>query len=166
MDEMVAFLARRLRSHGLRTAVLLTPATPKHDVKTRLAPMLSAAGVEVVVAPEPTARQWVRRWAPDVISAHEDPSWVLDEARAMGVLYVKVLHGTFSLFESDWTAEAERSRDMAAIVAVSEIVRHQYLRGVPTFPRERIVTIPNGVDDQRRVPHDRPAARAALGLKD
>jgi glycosyltransferase involved in cell wall biosynthesis len=71
-----------------------------------------------------------------------------------------------SLFECDWTAEAERSRDMAAIVAVGEIVRRQYLRGVPTFPSERIVTIPNGVDNQRRVRHDRQQARAALGLSD
>jgi glycosyltransferase involved in cell wall biosynthesis len=166
MDEMVVFLALRLRSHGFRTAVLLSPSTPKHDVKARLAPMLSAAGIEVAVAPEPDARQWMRRWAPDVISAHEAPSWVLDEASSLGVPYVKVLHGMFSLFDCDWNAETERSQDMAAIVAVSDLVRHQYLRGVRTFPSERIVTIPNGVDDQRRIPHDRSAARAALGLRD
>jgi glycosyltransferase involved in cell wall biosynthesis len=84
----------------------------------------------------------------------------------MAVPYVRVLHGMNSLFECDWSAEAERSRDMAAIVAVGEIVRRQYLRGVPGFPSERIVTIPNAVDDQRRVPHDRRDARAALGLTD
>ena len=83
----------------------------------------------------------------------------------MAVPYVKVLHG-HSLFYCDWTAEAERSRDVHAIVAVSDLVRRQYLGGVPTFPSERIVTIPNGVDDLRRVHHDRLSARAALGLKD
>ena len=54
------------------------------------------------------------------------------------------------LFDRDWTAEAKRSRNIAAIVAVNKLVRRQYLRGVPTFPSDRIVTIPNGVDDQRR----------------
>ena len=82
----------------------------------------------------------------------------------MAVPYVEVLHGMYSLFDCDWTVEAERSRDMAAIVAVSDVVRRQYLRGVPAFPSERILTIPNGVDDRRRTRHDRAAARAALGL--
>ena len=166
MDEVVAFLALRLRSHGLRTAVLHTRSTLEQGVKGRLARMLSAAGVEVAVAQEATARQWIREWAPDIISSHEAPSWVLDEARATAVPYVEVLHGMHSLFDCDWTTEAERSRDMAAIVAVSELVRRQYLRGVPTFPSERIVTIPNGVDDQRRARHNRSAARAALGLQE
>ena len=166
MDEMVAFLALGLQSHGLRTAVLLTPSTPEHEVIARLAPVLSAAGIEVAQAPEPAARRWIRRWAPDVISSHEAPSWVLEEARSMDVPYVRVLHGMFSLFDCDWAVEAERSRDMAAIVAVSEIVRRQYLRAVPTFAEERIITIPNGVDLQRRAPHDRATARATLGLND
>ena len=128
--------------------------------------MLSAAGIEVAVAREAAARQWIREWAPDVISAHEPASWVLDEARAMAVPFVEVLHGMHSLFDRDWPAEAERSQDITAIVAVSELVRRQYLRGVPTFPSHRIVTIPNGVDNQRRTRHDRSAARAALGLRD
>ena len=165
MDEMVAFLALGLRSHGLRAAVLLTPSTPQHDIKDRLVPELSAAGIEVAVAQEPDARQWIRRWAPDVISAHDAPSWVLDEARTMAVPYVDVLHG-HSLLYCDWAAEAERSRDIRALVAVSETARRRYLRGVPTFRSARIVTIPNGVHHQRRVPHDRLAARSALGLED
>lgn len=165
MDEMVAFLALGLRSHGLRAAVLLTPTTPQQAVKDRLAPVLSAAGIEVAVAQKADAKRWIRRWAPDVISAHDAPSWVLDEARTMAVPYVDVLHG-HSLLSCDWATEAERSRDIRAVVAVSETTRRRYLRGVPTFPSERIVTIPNGVHHQRRVPHDRLAARSALGLKD
>jgi glycosyltransferase involved in cell wall biosynthesis len=166
MDEVVAFLALRLRSYGLRTAVLHTGSALAEDVKGRLARMLSAAGIEVAIAQEAGARQWIRDWAPDVISAHEAPSWVLDEARASGVPYVEVLHGMHSLFDRDWTAEATRSQDITAIVAVSELVRRQYLRDVPTFPSDRIVTIPNAVDDERRTRHDRSAARAVLGLQD
>lgn len=166
MDEVVAFLALRLRFYGLRTAVLHTGADLAPDVKGRLARMLSAAGVEVAVEREAGARRWIREWAPDVISAHEAPDWVLDEARTTSVPYVEVLHGMHSLFDRDWTAEAARGHNIAAIVAVSDLVRRQYLRGVPTFPSDRIVTIPNGVDDQRRTRHDRSAARAALGLHD
>jgi glycosyltransferase involved in cell wall biosynthesis len=166
LDEMVAFLAVGLRSHGFRTAIVVSPAAPGEEINAGLVPVLSAAGIEVVVAPEPAARQWIRKWAPDVISSHEPPDWVLDEARSLAVPYVRVLHGMNSLFECDWTAEVERSRDMAAIVAVGEIVRRQYLRGVPAFNSERIVTIPNGVDDRRRVRHNRQEARAAFGLRD
>jgi glycosyltransferase involved in cell wall biosynthesis len=166
LDEMVAFLALRLRSHGLRTAVLHTGPTVTPGVKGRIGHMLAAAGIEVAVAREAEAREWIRRSRPDIISAHGVPNWVLDEARNMGIPYVEVLHGMHTLFEADWTAEAERSQDIAAVVAVCELLRRQYLRGVPTFPVDRIVTIPNGVDNQRRQSHDRTAARATLGLHD
>ena len=173
MDRVVAFLALRLRSHGFRTAVLHTHASLEQGVKGRLGRMLSAAGIEVAVAQEAAARQWIREWGPDVISSHDTPDWVLEEARASAVPYVAVLHGMHSLFDCDWNAEAERSRDMTAIAAVSEINRQQYLRAVPTFPSERIVTIPNGivtitngVDDRPLARHDRLSARAAFGLQE
>lgn len=173
MDRVVAFLALRLRSHGLRTAVLHTHASVEEGVKGRLGRMLSEAGIEVAVAQQAAARQWIRDWGPDVISSHDTPDWVLDEARTIAAPYVGVLHGMHSLFDCDWNAEAERSRDMTAIAAVSEINRQQYLRGVPTFPSERIVTIPNGivtiingVDDRPLARHDRLSARATLGLQE
>lgn len=167
MDEMVAFLARRLRSEGVQTAVLHTCTAPSAEgARGRLGRMLSAAGIEVVVLSEAAGRRWMRAWAPEVISAHGAPGWVLDEARSMAAPYVEVLHGMHSLFDVDWAAEAERNHDVAAIVAVSELVRRQYLDGAPDFPEERIITIPNGVDDERRAPVDRSAARAALGLDD
>lgn len=162
MDEVVAFLALGLREHGLRTAVLHTGP----GASGRLAQVLASAGIEVVIAAEDDARGWIRRWAPHVISAHEASSWVLEEARQMGIPYVEVMHGMHSLFDCDWQAEARRSRNITSIIAVSELVRIQYLRAVPTFPGTRIVTIPNGVDDQRRSRVDRSAARAALGLRD
>jgi glycosyltransferase involved in cell wall biosynthesis len=166
MDEMVAFLARRLGRCGLRIAVLHSVPAGRPERRGRIADVLRAAGVDVVVRSEADGRRWLRDWRPDVISAHGALPWVLDEARRASVPYVDVLHGMHSLFGVDWAAEAERSQHLAAIVAVSEHVRRQYLRGVPTFPPQRIVTIPNGVDDDRRSPMDRDGARAALGLGD
>ena len=162
MDEVVAFLALGLRAYGLRPAVLHTGP----GASGRLARVLSSAGIEVVIGTEDGARRWIREWSPQVVSAHEASSWVLKEAREMSIPYVDVIHGMHSLFDCDWEAEAERSRDITSIVAVSELVRLQYLRAVPRFPGSRIVTIPNGVDDQRRRRVDRSAARAALGLRD
>jgi glycosyltransferase involved in cell wall biosynthesis len=167
MDEMVAFLALRLRGHGIDTTVLHTCATEEATASPgRLARMLIDGGVPVVLHAEPAGRQWIRDFAPDVISAHGALGWALDEASTLGVPYVDVLHGMHSLFSTDWAAEERRNRKLARIIAVSEQVRLQYLSGAPSFPPERIVTIPNGVDDVRRVAVDRAAARAALGLKD
>ena len=44
--------------------------------------------------------------------------------------------------------------------------RRQYLDLNLTFPLERIVTIPNGVDDWRRTPGNRDWARARWGVRD
>jgi glycosyltransferase involved in cell wall biosynthesis len=165
MDEMVAFLALRLRAHGFDTAVLHTAeSNSPAGGPGRLARMLIDNGVEVAIFAEPGGRRWLRRWQPQVISAHGALPWVLDEARDLSVPYVDVLHGMHSLFDVDWAAEADRAREVAAIVAVSEHVRRQYLSGVPTFPPARIVTIPNGVDDRRKAPIGRTDARTALGL--
>ena len=63
-------------------------------------------------------------------------------------------------------AETERARCTARVVAVSELVREQYLTRNPTFPRERAVTVPNGVDNLRRRPVPRSWARDQLGFTD
>lgn len=167
LDEVVAFLARHLRPHGLQTAVLHTCKT-RVDEQTlgRLACVLSDAGIEVVKLSEDAGRRWIKDWQPDVISAHGAHQWVLDESRSLGIPYVDVLHGMHSHFGVDWAAEQERARDIAAIVAVSELVRQQYLAGAPDFPAERIVTIPNSVDAERRAGVERSVARAALGVRD
>jgi glycosyltransferase involved in cell wall biosynthesis len=166
MDEMVAFLARRLRAHGFLTAVLHTVAADASAEKGRLGQMLADAGIEVVVLDEAAGRRWMRAWGPEVISAHGAADWVLDEARSGSIPYVETLHGMHSLFDVDWTAEARRNQAVTAIVAVSELVRRQYLNGAPAYPADRIVTIPNGVDSDRRQRTSRLAARTALGLRD
>ncbi len=101
-----------------------------------------------------------------MISAHGPlPGCVLDTASRLGVPYTETLHGMHDLFGADWQAEAARAAKMSAIVSVSELVRLQYLAGNPGFPAARIVTIPNGVDAERRRIGDRAGARERLGLR-
>jgi glycosyltransferase involved in cell wall biosynthesis len=168
MDEVVAFLARRLPGQGLPTAVLhATPdPSPTGEPSGRLGRMLRSSGIEVYEADESRAWGWIERWRPDVITAHGAPDWVLDIAQRAGVPYVDNLHGMHTHFWADWPAVAARDAKLSAIVSVSELVRQQYLAGNRNFPPDRIVTIPNGVDDERRVSGDRATIRARLGLHD
>lgn len=168
MDEMVAFLARRLPSQGLQTAVLHATPDPSltGEPTGRLGRMLRSSGSEVHEANESKALGWIKRWRPDVITAHGAPDWVLTIADRIGVPYVDNLHGMHTHFSVDWHQEAARSAKFSAIVSVSELVRQQYLARNRNFPASRIVTIPNGVDDERRLRGDRTAMRAQLGLTD
>ena len=130
--------------------------------------MLRSNGVEVQEADESNALAWIQRWCPDVISAHGAQTWVFAVAQQVGVPYVDTLHGIHTLFGADWRwhAEAVRGAGLSAVVAVSELVREQYLAGNRDFPPARIVSIPNGVDEERRSGGDRTAARGRLGLTD
>lgn len=168
MDEVVAFLARRLPAHRLQTAVLHATSDPSAtgEPRGRLGRMLTSTGIEVHEADANGAAAWIERWRPDVISAHGAPGWVLPIAQRLGVRYVDNLHGMHMLFEADWRAEAARGAKLSAIVSVSELVRQQYLAGNHSFPADRIVLIPNGVDEERRSGGDRAAARTRLGLTD
>ncbi|HEY3716631.1 MAG TPA: glycosyltransferase family 4 protein [Jatrophihabitantaceae bacterium] len=166
MDEVVAFLAGHLRNVDVHTAVLhATPKPLSEGTPTgRIGRLLASQGIEVLEASERAGRAWVGSWGPDVISAHGAPGWVLEMAQDLQVPYIDTLHGMHSLFGTDWAIEALRAEKLAAVVAVSETVRQQYLAGNPTFPQDRIITIPNAVDDRRRPPADRSEARARLGL--
>jgi glycosyltransferase involved in cell wall biosynthesis len=168
LDEMVAFLARRLPAHGVRTAVLHATSSPSADgePRGRLGRMLQSQGIEVHEADEGGAPGWIEQWRPDVISGHHAPAWALAAARQLGVPYVDTFHGSHHLFGADWQAEAARGADLSAIVSVCELMRQQYLAGNPRFPPGRVVVIPNGVDDERRSGSDRVAARSRLGLTD
>jgi glycosyltransferase involved in cell wall biosynthesis len=168
MDEMVAFLARRLPALGLQTAVLHATARPSASgaPSGRLGRMLAASGITVREASPQGTRAFIQQWQPAVITAHGAPDWVLDVARSEQVPYVDNLHGMHMLFWADWNQQAARSEKYSAMVSVSELVRQQYLRGNPGFAPDRLVTIPNGVDEERRVRGDRAAARERLGLTD
>jgi glycosyltransferase involved in cell wall biosynthesis len=166
LAEVVAFLARRLTAYGLRTAVLHARSDPSAtgEPSGRLGRMLRSNDIEVREADEGGTAAWIERWRPDVISAHHAPAWVLPIAGRLGVPYVDNLHGMHDLFGTDTQAESARGAKLAAVVAVSELVRQQYLAANRGFPPGRIATIPNAIDDERHPGDDRAAARSWLGL--
>jgi glycosyltransferase involved in cell wall biosynthesis len=169
MQEVVAFLARRLPSQGWQTAVLCTSSDALADRQLAgLAHTLRSAGVEVLGADARRAFEWAQQWQPDVISAHGAPAWAFALAARLGVPYVDNLHNLNGLVGRDWRwhTEGVRSGNLAAVVAVSDVLRRQQLVCNPGFPPERIVTIPNGVDGERLAPYDRDAVRDWLGITD
>jgi glycosyltransferase involved in cell wall biosynthesis len=170
MEEVVAFLARRLPSCGVQTAVLCasSDAAVSRQPTGRIARMLQSSGVEVHESGASRALDWVRGFRPSVISAHGAPAWVFDMATSLGVPYVDNLHTMNGLVGRDWRwhSEAARSGDLAGVVAVSDLLRQQQLAVNPDFPPELIVTIPNGVDENRCARGDRAAVRDWLGLTD
>jgi len=168
MEEVVVFLARRLPQYGIRTAVLHASERGScGGVPTgRLGKFLSSHGVETAELDSRAGARWLEALRPDVISAHDPPVWVLEAAERLSIPYVDTLHGMHSLFEREPTVEASRGQKLAMIVAVSELQRRQYLDLNPSFPPDRIITIPNAVDDWRRVYVDRERARAKWGIGD
>ena len=168
MDEVVSLLARRLPAHHVQTAVLHATPHPPADGEPpgRLGRTLRLKGVEVHAANQDGGPGWIRRWRPDVISSHGAPEWVLAHANHDGVPYIETLHGMHDLFDADWQAEAARGVKLAAVVAVSELVGQQYLAGNRAFPHDRVVLIPNGVENERCSRGNRKVARDRLGLRD
>ncbi|XWK70039.1 glycosyltransferase family 4 protein [Tunturiibacter gelidiferens] len=167
MDEVVFFLATRLARAGVTVAVLhASPEGGPGGAPTgRLGRQLLATGVETVQLGESSGTDWLRRWKPDVVSVHGVPMWVLCAARQFSIPCVETLHGMHSLFDANPASVAERGRLLTAIVAVSELLRQQYLTVNPGFPADRVLTIPNGVDDCHRTPPDRHAARTRWGIE-
>ena len=169
LQEVAATLARCLPEFGMRTAVLDVRAAPSADGRPSgyLGQVLQSAGIEVHEADEAAAADWIQGWRPDVLAAHGAlPGCVLAAANLLAVPYVDTLHGMHDLFHADWRAEAARAARVSAIISVSDLVRQQYLAGNPGFPASRIVTIPNGVDEERRPAADRTTARDWLGLRE
>jgi glycosyltransferase involved in cell wall biosynthesis len=169
-EEFVAFLAHGLPRYGLDTTVVYSdtrlPGQPGEG--GRVARALAAAGVSTVELSGATAADWFRANRPDVISTHYAPGWLLDAALDAGVPWVETLHDGMHSFHNRETIADERRRAprMYAQVAVSDLVRRQYLARDPEFPADRFVTVPNGVDPARVALVDRARVRAALGLTD
>ena len=164
-EEVVAFLARRLGGQGIDTTVLYCRGLESGG-QPRLAAALEREGITVQEVSQSTADAAVSEFRPDVISAHGPPAWWIDVAARHRVPYIETLHGMHSYFGADWAAEAIRSERVTRFVAVSELVRQQYLRGNPGVGADRVVTVPNSVDDLRIPRLDRQACRAWLGLTD
>ncbi|MEV1331082.1 glycosyltransferase [Micromonospora costi] len=168
-EEVAAFLARRLPAHNVETAVVYsdTRLPGQEGEGGRLARALAAEGIATHQLSPDDAGDWMRSWRPDVISAHNARDWMLDVAAELGVPWVETLHDMHRFYHPhSWAPERERARRIAAQIAVSDLVRQQYLARIPTYPGDRVVTVPNGVDGSRVPLVDRARARAALGLAD
>jgi glycosyltransferase involved in cell wall biosynthesis len=165
MDEFVGFLARRLRSHGIHTAVMVASDDRGKGIGG-IGRALLAEGIEVVDPGRAGCAAWMRAWRPDVLSVHGSTDWPLESAAELGIPVVETLHGMHNLFDATLADVLRRRSLVSGFVSVSEMVRLQYLALDSELDPERIVTIPNGVDASRvrSVPRDR--AREALGLTD
>ena len=167
IDEFVAFLARRLPAYGIAASVMRTVnGRPDRHANGRLASTLRDESVTVAELSPSDGRRWLAEQRPDVVSAHVPHEWLLDAAHTLHVPVVETLHGIPTPIGTDWNDEPTRSRLITNFVAVSDLVRRQYLSGNPTCSRDSIVTIPNGFNDMHRSPVDREVAREALGLDD
>jgi glycosyltransferase involved in cell wall biosynthesis len=170
MEEVIAFLAYRLPSLGLETAVLCTSpdAIVDGQLTGRTVQLLRSKGVEVFGAEPRQALEWAKQWRPDVMSAHGAPAWAFGLAGQLGVPYIDNLHSWNGLIGRDWRwhSQGAHSGSLAGVVAVSDLLRQQQLAVNTDFPPERIVTIPNGVDNERFRLVDREAVRDWLGLSE
>jgi glycosyltransferase involved in cell wall biosynthesis len=167
MDGFVAFLGRRLPSLGINTTVVHTDTVLPGYRGTggHLARALRSDGVPIAQLSEVDCRQWLSEHRPEVVSAHGTPDWLIAAATDTGIPVVETLHRTLLERES-WARERVRSRQITAFVAVSELARRQYLVANPDYPADRVITIPNGVDDRHISHRDRARSRAWLGLGD
>ncbi len=168
-EEVATFLARNLRQHGFDTVVIHS-GTKLADVAGpggRLLASLAEAAVPAVELTPATAADWFRRHRPQVVHGNYAPDWMLDAAAGTGARWVELLHGMHMFLSPEaWPPERVRAGKISAQVAISDLVRRQYLAGNPDFPADRIVTVPNGIEPKRYAPIDRDQARAALGLAD
>lgn len=163
MDEFVAFLARRLPERGVTAAVLLASDSPGWR-EGRLARSLVAEGIDVWSADRASGPATIERWRPDVIYSHGATEWPLREGRRLGIPTLEALHGMHNVFGRT-TDQLARRRDLIdQIVAVSDLVRAQYLAFDPEAGQDKVIVIPNGIDPARARSADRGAARRALGL--
>ena len=156
-EEFAAFLARGLPQLGFDVVVTYasTHLPDQAGAGGRIARQLMAEGIETVhVTPDMGAR-FLQDRKPDLISSHYGPRWLLEAAQAAGVPWVETLHGMhWFMHEESWARSGAQARAISAQVAVSDLVRRQYLELNPEFPADRVALA------------DRTTARHALGLDD
>lgn len=165
VDEVVAFLARQLRAGGFIIAVLLASDTQPKGIGL-IGRELIAEGFEIVDSGAVDGAAWMGSWHPDVVYIHGAVRWPLDVATRLGVPAAAALHGMHDLFPLTAAEVAEWSAKLVGVVAVSELVRREYLSKSPELDAKKAVVIPNGVDPSKIARIDPAAARRALGLKD
>ncbi|GAA1969390.1 hypothetical protein GCM10009798_32460 [Nocardioides panacihumi] len=161
MDGFVDFLARGLRSRGVRTEVLVAADRPD-QVVGRFAEGLRADGFDVLVSDPESAAQNLDGGSWDCLSVHGVPDWIVEAAHDRGIPVVETLHGMHTFYDRERLAA--RAQMLTAVVAVSELVGRQYLEWVPAFEERRLLVVPNGVPSRWRPTEVRDDARAALGL--
>ena len=168
-EEFAASLGRLLPANGLDTTVVYADSRLPGQVGDggRLVRTLAGAGVATAHLTPANVRSWLSMHRADVISAHYAPNFMLEAAAELKVPWVETLHGMHMFFHPDsWEPERERARAISAQIAVSDLVRRQYLVRNPDYDPDRIITIPNGLDHSRAATVDRAKARAMLGLTD
>jgi glycosyltransferase involved in cell wall biosynthesis len=164
-DEVVAFLARHLPRFGIDTVVGYTGGIAAGSmIGGRVPRLLAAEGIEIAEVREEDAELLLEKWRPDVISAHVPPACWLRAARRYGVPFIETLHGMHGLYGAGRAAEESRSEQVWGFVAVSELVRRQYLAMNPRLAEHRITTVPNSVDLERMRLPSRASARRWLNL--
>jgi glycosyltransferase involved in cell wall biosynthesis len=162
-EIMVALLGRHLPLHGLDTTVGYAPLAT--EIGERRADLLHLEGVPFIKLSQHNGRQWLEAHRPDIISVHVPPDWLVAAAAEFGIPTIETIHAASAFFDKKtWPRERMRSQQITGFVAVSERVRRQYLRANPSYPPDRVVTIPNGVDDHHIARRDRTLGRAWLGL--
>ena len=166
VDEFVSFLARQLPHFGFDATVMCEVLSNGERSRIgHLASELRKEGIDVVEARPEDGPRWLANHRPDVISAHDPPDWILEASTYCKSRLLR-LHGVPTPIGTDWKREPMRSRYINSIVAVSELVRRQYLQGNSQFDVERIITIPNAFNEAHRPIVDRSEARLWLGLQD
>jgi glycosyltransferase involved in cell wall biosynthesis len=168
LQNVAAFIARRLPSYGLDTTVVQAAFEDSNcsGPSAPLAESLRLNGVPVVKLSRRDGQEWLKTHRPDVISMHWPPDWLVAAAVEIRIPTIETLHDASLFFDRDvWQREQLRSQQITGFVAVSELVRRQYLRANHVYPPDRIVTIPNGVDTEHINSRDRIQARSWLGLR-